>query len=173
MPPDSAVKTATAPIVITARTTPYSAIVWPSSLRQCVRRSSNHSENVMLIHLPSYSLARADRRTTRGALLRERIGALTCTAHAGTTSVVGSGVAAAPLASTAPNIGYRFVAGTSLNKVKPRLVPPNEGEVRAPAPRYPGQSAGGRGSSDVTIRADAAASALDELEPRPHASHHT
>ena len=27
MPPDSAVKTATAPIVITARTTPYSAIV--------------------------------------------------------------------------------------------------------------------------------------------------
>src|SRR2546421_12111159 len=95
MPPDSAVKTATAPIVITARTPPYSAIVWPSSLRQCVRRSSNHSENVMLIHLPSYSLAHAERRTTRGARLRERIGCCNaCTAHAGRTSITLLGVAA-------------------------------------------------------------------------------
>src|SRR5438477_35661 len=46
------------------------------------------------------------------------------------------GVAAPPLASTAPNIGYGFVAGTSLNKVKPLLVPSNEGEGPAPPPRY-------------------------------------
>jgi len=45
-------------------------------------------------------------------------------------------VAAPPLASTAPNIGFGFVEGTSLNKVKARLVPSNEGEGAAPPPRY-------------------------------------
>src|SRR5207302_8551243 len=51
MPPESAVKTATAPIVITARTTPYSAIVWPSSRFQCVRTSSSHWSKVIEVHL--------------------------------------------------------------------------------------------------------------------------
>src|SRR5437763_6520371 len=149
MPPDSAVKTATAPIVITARTTPYSAIVWPSSLRQCVRRSSNHSENVMLIHLPSYSLARADRRTTKTGGSSERIDAANvCTAHAGRSSVVrGRGRAA-----------IRFNYGEHRLPVRARhipqggeagLVPSNEG-VRAGSrcADTRDESARGRGSSD-------------------------
>src|SRR5437868_9123933 len=44
IPPDRAVKTPTAPIVMTARTTPYSAIVWPSCFRHIAREKSSHSE---------------------------------------------------------------------------------------------------------------------------------
>jgi len=47
IPPESAVKTPTAPIVITASTTPYSAIVWPSCLRQNSRVNSSQSLNVI------------------------------------------------------------------------------------------------------------------------------
>src|SRR4051794_29885261 len=43
----------TTPSVMTASTTPYSAIVWPSSRTAYVRRRENQSRNVMGLHLPS------------------------------------------------------------------------------------------------------------------------
>ena len=49
MPPDNAVNTATAPTVMTASTTPYSAIVWPSLRRAITRTKLIHSEKVTWI----------------------------------------------------------------------------------------------------------------------------
>src|ERR1051325_3875479 len=61
MPPESAVKTPTAPIVMTASTTPYSAIVWPSCLRQCRRASSTHSDQEIIPCPPRSALGQKPR----------------------------------------------------------------------------------------------------------------
>src|SRR2546423_12491603 len=69
IPPDSAVKATIAPMVITARTTPYSAIVWPSSLRHFWRAKSSHQEMNMCLFTssrvsgPPRSWAGCDRMT--------------------------------------------------------------------------------------------------------------
>src|SRR5438874_8439730 len=55
MPPARRTSVATIPSVITARTTPYSAIVWPSSFRQLARAYSSHAANVISVHLLSSS----------------------------------------------------------------------------------------------------------------------
>jgi hypothetical protein len=48
IPPCSAVKAATVRTQTTARTTPYSAIVWPSSFRMLPRTKSNHSAMIIV-----------------------------------------------------------------------------------------------------------------------------
>src|SRR5437879_4432377 len=65
MPPASRTSVATIPSVITARTTPYSAIVWPSSFRQLARTYSSHAANVISVHLLSSD--RQLRRSTQPA----------------------------------------------------------------------------------------------------------
>lgn len=61
IPPESAVNATKHAIVITARTTPYSAIVCPSSRLQLSRINSNRSVNVIPLTPPSH-------RTTGGGL---------------------------------------------------------------------------------------------------------
>src|SRR4051794_40269931 len=52
MPPERAVNATTAPIVMTASTTPYSAIVCPSSFFQFSRANAIHSEMFICITPP-------------------------------------------------------------------------------------------------------------------------
>src|ERR671935_233531 len=63
IPPDRAVKATSTPRAITARTTPYSAIVWPSSTANRARKYATQSLNDIR-NSPPFSCSSARRRHT-------------------------------------------------------------------------------------------------------------